>query len=197
MKKLNLILAVACAAFTMQACHNNAASGTNDTTVTTTKTDSTKVSDTTKMLSATVDTADTSFAVKAAAGGMTEIAASKMALKMSQNIKVKNFATMMINDHTAAGDKLMNIAKSKNIKLPAGPNAMQQSALDSLSNKSGSAFNMAYVNQMLKDHRETIAMFESARSTVKDTTLEAFITATLPTLHKHLDAITALKSSLK
>jgi len=198
MKKLNLMLAVACAALTMQACHHStSASATDSTTTTVVKTDSSKVSDTSKMASASVDTADTSFAVKAASGGMTEIAASKLAVQISQNAKVKDFANMMITDHTMAGDKLAAIAKAKNITLPSGPNAMQQQALTALSKKTGSDFNIAYVNQMVKDHKETIAMFESAQSTVKDTTLKAFITGTLPTLHKHLNAITALKNSMK
>ena len=196
MKKLNLFLAVACAAFTMQACHNSASTTMTDSTATTVKSDSTKVTDTSKMASS-VDTADTAFTNKAAAGGMTEIAASKLALQMSQNAKIKDFANMMITDHTMAGNKLAAIAKTKNIMLPTGPNAMQQAALDKLSKKTGSDFNMAYVDQMYKDHKETIAMFESAQTTVKDTTLKNFITTTLPTLHKHLDAITALKSSMK
>jgi putative membrane protein len=191
MKKLNLMIVAACAAFTMQACHSNSSTTTSDTTTTTVKTDSTKV-DTSKIAAA-----DTAFTNKAASGGATEIAASKMALKMSQNAKIKDFANMMISDHTAAGDKLATIAKSKSITLPSGPNAMQQSALDSLSKKTGSDFNMAYVNQMYEDHKETVAMFQSAQNTVKDTTLKAFITATLPTLQKHLDAITAIKSSMK
>jgi putative membrane protein len=197
MKKLNLFLAVACAAFTMQACHNSASTGTTDSTTTMVKTDSTKVTDTSKMASAVIDTADTAFTNKAAAGGMTEIAASKLALQMSQNAKIKDFANMMITDHTMAGNKLAAIAKSKNIVLPTGPNAMQQDALTKLSKKTGSDFNMAYVNQMYKDHKETVAMFESEQNMVKDTTLKNFIIATLPTLHKHLDAITAIKSSMK
>ena len=197
MKKLNLFLAVACAAFTMQACHNSASTTTTDSTTTTVKSDSTKVTDTSKMASAVIDTADTAFTNKAASGGMTEIAASKMAIQMSQNAKIKYFASMMITDHTMAGNKLAAIAKAINIVLPTAPNAMQQAALDKLSKKTGSDFNMAYVNQMVKDHKETIAMFESEQNMVKDTTLKNFITTTLPTLHKHLDAITALKSSMK
>lgn len=197
MKKLNLILAVACAAFTMQACHNSASTTTTDSTTTMVKSDSSKVTDTSKMASTVIDTADTAFTNKAGSGGMTEIAASKMAIQMSQNAKIKVFANMMISDHTMAGNKLASIAKSKNIVLPTGPNAMQQAALDKLSKKTGSDFDMAYVNQMLKDHKETVAMFESEQNMVKDTTLKNFITTTLPTLHKHLDAITALKSSMK
>ena len=195
MKKLNLILAVACAAFTMQACHNSASTTTTDSTTTMVKSDSTKVTDTSKMASV-IDTADTAFTNKAAAGGMTEIAASKLALQMSQNAKIKDFANMMITDHTAAGDKLAAIAKKEGINLPAGPDTLQQNMISDLSKKTGSDFNKAYVKQMVKDHKMTIDMFEKAQTTVKDTVLKGFITATLPTLHKHMDAVNALKSGM-
>lgn len=193
MKKLNFIIAVACAAFTMQACHNSAATSTADSS--TAKPDISKT-DTTN-IAAAVDTADTAFVDKAATGGMTEIQLSKLALTKTSNSKIKDFAAMMVTDHTAAGNKLMAVAQKENIPIPGEPNAAQKELIENLSKQSGSDFNKAYVNQMFDDHTKTIALFESAQNTVKDTALKSFITATLPTLHKHLDAITAIKSDMK
>jgi len=191
MKKLNLIIAAAGAVCIMQACNNNSkTAATTDSTTTTA--DATKT-DTTKMTAAVpADTADVSFATQAAAGGMTEIDLSKLELQ-SANTKIKDFANMMVTDHTDAGNKLMAIAKAKNITLPDGPNAMQQQIISDMSKKSGVVLDKAYVAQMVTDHKKTIALFEGAQKTVKDTTLKAFITNILPTLHKHLDAINAIK----
>ena len=190
MKTLNLIMIAASSALIMQACHNG--NNTATTTDTTTTTDATKT-DTTKMLAA--DTVDISFATKAAQGGMTEIALSKLELQSSNN-KIKDFANMMVTDHTDAGNKLAAIAKAKNITLPALPDTVQQATIADISKKTGVALNKAYVAQMVTDHKNTIAMFEAAQKTVKDTTLKAFITNTLPTLHKHMDAINAIKSGM-
>ncbi|WP_461452042.1 DUF4142 domain-containing protein [Mucilaginibacter sp.] len=193
MKALNLIMIAAGSALMMQACHNGTNTSTTIDTTTTTTADATKT-DTGKMIAA-ADSADVNFATKAAQGGMTEIALSKLELQSSNN-KIKDFANMMVTDHTDAGNKLTAIAKAKNIMLPTLPDTTQQAVITDLSKKSGTALNKAYVAQMVADHQKTIAMFEAAQSAVKDTTLKTFITNTLPTLHKHMDAINAIKSSM-
>jgi len=193
MKKLNLFIAAALSAGMLQACHSSSSSSTDTTTVV--KSDTVK-SESSKTTSATPDSGDVKFAMKAAAGGMTEIAASKLAIAQTANSKVKDFANMMVTDHTAAGNKLAAIAKTENITLPAGPDSTQQKKLDELSKKTGSDFTKSYVDMMVMDHKKTIDLFEAEQKNGKDTTLKAFATSTLPTLHKHLDAITAIKSGM-
>jgi putative membrane protein len=193
MKKLNLIIGAALSFGMLQACHNASKSTATDSVTTVTNTDSSKTE--TKVVSA-VDSSDAKFAMKAAAGGMTEIAASKVAITQATSSKLKDFASMMVTDHTDAGNKLMAIAKAQNIMLPAGPDSAQQKKIDMLSKKMGSDFDKAYVDMMVMDHKKTIKLFESEQSNGTDTTLKAFATSTLPTIHKHLDAITAIKSGM-
>lgn len=191
MKKLNLIITAACAVLTMQACKNNARSGSADSTVTTTdvtKTDSTKI--------AAIDTGDASFAAKVAAGGMTEIALSKIAAQQATTQKIKDFANMMVTDHSAAGDKLSAIARAKGIALPPGPDTVHKNMISDIAKKTGKDFDKAYVNQMVKDHQFTLDMLKSGEKTVKDTSLKAFVTGTIPVVQKHLNAIKAIKSSM-
>jgi putative membrane protein len=192
MKNLNLIITTVCAVLVMQACKNNAKSGTTDSTTTTTtdisKTDSTKI--------AHVDTGDAAFAAKAAAGGMTEIALSKAAVQQATSQQIKDFANMMVTDHTAAGQKLSSIAKAKGMALPVGPDSTQQNMINDIAKKTGKDFDKAYVNQMVKDHEATVDMFKKAQTTVKDTSLKSFITNTVPVIQKHLNAIKAIKSGM-
>jgi len=191
MKKLNLILIAGLGALMMQACHNHDAKTTvTDSSVTTdvTKTDSTKI--------IVVDTGDANFAVKAAAGGMTEIALSKVAEQQATSDKIKDFASMMVTDHSAAGDKLSAIAKAKNIALPSGPDTVQQNMINDISKKTGKDFDKAYVNQMVKDHQGTLDFFEKEENMVKDTTLKSFITATIPVVQHHLAVIKTIKSGM-
>jgi len=191
MKTINLIMITAGATCIMQACHNGSNKATTTDTTTTTTAEVTKT-DSSKMLP---DTGDVSFAKKAAQGGVTEIALSKLELQSSNN-KIKDFANMMVTDHTDAGNKLTAISMAENITLPTLPDTVQQATITNLSQKTGTDLNKAYVAQMIIDHKNTIAMFEAAQKTVKDTTLKQFITATLPTLHKHMDAINAIKSGM-
>jgi putative membrane protein len=192
MKKLNLIIAAGLSALVMQACHNSTKTPATDSTTVTatdvTKTDSTQIMP--------VDTGDASFAAKAAAGGMTEIALSKVAEQQATTSKIKDFAAMMITDHSAAGDKLAAIAKAKGISLPTGPDTMQQNMISDISKKTGKAFDKAYVNQMVKDHEATLKLFEKHLSMIKDTSLKAFDANTTPVIQHHLAVIKTIKSSM-
>jgi putative membrane protein len=191
MKKLNLIIAAACAVLAMQACKNHSKAGSSDSTSTTVSdvtTDSTKI--------AAVDTGDASFAVKAAVGGMTEIAISKVAAQQATTQKLKDFANMMVTDHNAAGDKLSAIAKAKGIALPTSLDSATQNMINDMSKKTGKDFDKAYVDKMVKDHEATLSMFKKEETMVKDTSLKSFITNTIPVVQKHLDAIKAIKSGM-
>jgi putative membrane protein len=66
-----------------------------------------------------VDKEDADFAVGAANGSMMEVEMGKLAQSKATNERVKNFATMMITDHSKAGDDLKKVAVAKNITLPA------------------------------------------------------------------------------
>jgi putative membrane protein len=196
MKKLNLIITTALAIGMLQACHNGAKDSTQTADSINATKDTTK-SDTSKGLATVPDDDDAKFAVKAAAAGMTEVDLSKVALKQSTNAKIKDFANMMITDHTAAGDKLAALAKTKNITLPSAPDSSQTKAINNISKKTGADFDKAYVDQMVSDHKDAVSLFTNESKNAKDADIKAFATNTLPTLQKHLDAITAIKNGMK
>ena len=51
---------------------------------------------------------------------------------------------------------------------------------------SGDAFDQAYMQDMLKDHKTDIAAFEKESMNGKDPDVKQFATQTLPTLKDHL-----------
>ena len=55
-----------------------------------------------------------------------------------------------------------------------------------LASLSGAEFDRAFVKQMVDDHEQTIAKFETAQNDVTDAELRGFIASTLPTLRQHL-----------
>jgi putative membrane protein len=201
MKKLNIavITGFACCLF---ACHSNTQNDTKAAADSINKTkDSTAKDSTGKMASTagiiTVDQNDAKFATEAASGGMTEVILGKMAQEKSSNAKVKEFGAMMVTDHSKANDELMALAKSKNITLPSAPGADDQKNIDDLNKKKKADFDKAYVNMMVDDHKKDIGAFEDAEKNAKDPDLKAFATKTLPTLKKHLSAITAINDAMK
>src|SRR6476619_579519 len=62
------------------------------------------------------DTKD--FVMKAASGGMMEVELGKIAQEKAHNKRVKDYADMLVADHTKANDDLKSIASSK-VTMPA------------------------------------------------------------------------------
>ena len=191
MKNTKLMIMLAIAAVSFQACKS--AKTTSSTDSTTTKVDSTTTTktDSSKMV------ADTAFANKAAIGGMAEVALAKLALTKTSSTKIKDFANMMVTDHSKANMELDSIAKSKNITLPATVDAEHQAKMDSLSKLSGMDFNKAYVATMIEGHQKTLALMQTEASSGKDADFKAFAAKTAPTVQMHLDAINKISASMK
>jgi putative membrane protein len=144
-----------------------------------------------------VDEESSSFLVKAANGGMTEVQLGELGEKKATSQRVKDFSAMMVHDHSAANDKVKNLAAQKNITLPTSVSDENQKKIDGLSKKTGKDFERDFMDAMVKDHETTIDMFESAMKNTKDPDVNSFADKTLPTLHMHLDSAKAVRSSLK
>jgi putative membrane protein len=131
------------------------------------------------------------FVKKAALDGMTEVELAKVALQQSKDEKVRAFAERMVADHGKANKELASVAKSKQIDVPMALDAEHQAMVQSLSGKSGAAFDAAYSEHMRADHAKAVALFEGA-SKGTDTELATFAKKTLPTLQEHKKMADAL-----
>lgn len=192
MKKLSSIVMVAAVVCMMQAC-----GGEKDSTAAADSVNAVKDSTTSGQTGIAVVADDAKFAVDAGNGGMTEVELSKLAEQKATNAKVKEFATMMVMDHSKANAEMMALAKMKNITLPDSINEDSKKVWADLSKKSGSEFDKAYVDVMVKDHDKTVSMFEDASKNVKDADLKAFVDKTLPTLKSHQAHIKAIHDGMK
>jgi putative membrane protein len=136
--------------------------------------------------------ADELFVMEAATGGMAEVALGKLASEKASSAKVKEFGQRMVTDHTKANDDLKAVAAKKNIVLPSSIDAKHQATMDRLSKLSGTAFDRAYVADMLRDHQMDVAAFRKEAQSGQDPDVKAFAASTLPTLESHLSAVQAL-----
>jgi putative membrane protein len=143
------------------------------------------------------DPSDTTFVMKAAMGGQEEVDLGNLASQQAASERVKAFGSMMVRDHTNANQELMNLANSHGMNVSSTLPTNMQKDKTSLSSKQGAAFDKAYMNMMVSDHRKDIAEFEKASKNAKDAQLKDFATRTLPTLKMHLDSAIAVQKSLK
>jgi len=133
-----------------------------------------------------VSSMDRTFMDKAAQGGMAEVELGQLAQQKASSQAVKDFGKRMQHDHSMANDKLKSIASSKGVTLPSSLNAKDKALYDRLSGMSGSSFDKAYMQAMIKDHNEDISEFKKESEKAKDQDVKTFASTTLPTLEEHL-----------
>lgn len=212
MKRFCSVVMLVLVILAFQSCNNNGSKDnktTSDTTANVTNDNSTAtvptapvVADNTPQnvhpveLIPTVSERDVKFASKATNDAINEVNSGKMALEKGTNPRVKEFATMLINDHTRLGDELTAIAKNKSITLPALTGMAEMRAADRLAIKSGADFDKAYVDAILEGQKKVVKLFEEASQNCKDADLKAFAIKTLPTLKMHLDSAQAIHDSI-
>jgi putative membrane protein len=131
--------------------------------------------------------ADRTFIMEAAAGGMAEVQLGKLATENASNGDVKRFGQMMVDDHTKANNELMQIAKDKQLMAPHALKPQDQETYDKLSKLSGEQFDREYMQHMVADHQKDVAAFKKASQSASDPDVKQFASSTLPTLQKHLD----------
>ena len=130
--------------------------------------------------------ADQAFITEAAQGGMAEVKLGELALKNAKSARVKAFGSQMVKDHGQANKELKALAGKLGATLPSGPNAKQKATYDKLSKLKGEAFDTAYMDDMVKDHKMDVAAFEKEAKSGKTPQVKAWAAETLPTLKMHL-----------
>ena len=128
---------------------------------------------------------DRTFVMEAAAGGMAEVELGRLASQKAASQQVKQFGQMMVTDHSKANDQLAKIAADIQLMAPHALKPEHQEAVDRLSKLSGEAFDRAYIQQMVKDHKKDVDLFKRHSSSAQHPDIRQFASSTLPTLERH------------
>jgi putative membrane protein len=130
---------------------------------------------------------DQDFINNAAKGNRAEITLGKMVAAKSKNPSVKQFAQMMVKDHTDALAKLQLVAQARNITLPDELPDDAKDLQSKLSSDTGKQLDKDYMAGMVEDHEKDVQEFQDATQKLQDPEIKQWATTTLPTLQKHLD----------
>ncbi|MGE5500212.1 MAG: DUF4142 domain-containing protein [Syntrophothermus sp.] len=137
------------------------------------------------------------FVRDAADGGMSEVQLANIAKQKASSQAVKDFAQMMIDDHSKANDELKDLATTENLTVPSSISSDNQSEIDKLSKLSGTEFDQEYMDFMVDDHKKDVDKFEEASKNITDPQLKAWVDKTLPTLRHHLDMAKTTRDQVK
>lgn len=136
------------------------------------------------------------FMTEATKGGLTEIALSELVQQKSDNKRIQDFATMIIQDHSSANSQLSTLAGTKSVSLPDTLSRVNEMKPGKLAGEKGMDFERDYLETMIQDHKKAIADFDEAQKKAENPRLRAWISNTLPDLQKHLDSATVIEDAL-
>ena len=143
-------------------------------------------------VSALAQGADQKFAKEAIEGNLAEVQMGQLAQQNGASQGVKDFGQMLVTDHGQANTKAQSVAQSLNVTPPNAPNAKQKKDHDKMSKMIGAAFDKAFAQHMVADHKKDVAAYQKA-SKSKNQTVAGYASETLPTLQKHLQAAQSLQ----
>lgn len=129
---------------------------------------------------------DSDFLRKAAVAGLAEVALGQLALQKSANPAVQQFATRMVQDHTAQGAQLRRVAARIGVVVPARLDGRYAAGVQNFAALQGPQFEGAYVHSMVTDHEQMIQKFRDASTRAHHASVRAFAAASLPVLEQHL-----------
>ncbi len=137
------------------------------------------------------------FATMAASSDMLEIQSSQRALEAADSAAVKEFAQMMINDHTTASKDLMAAAQQDGVQVPQEMmTAKHAETLKSLEGVTGADFDASYVDAQVAAHKEALALMQSYAENGDGAALKAHAQKTAPIIQMHLEHVEKLDQSM-
>jgi len=136
---------------------------------------------------AAMPTTAQAFVDMAAASDMFEVEAGKLAGQMGTAQEVKDFAAMMVADHTkSSADLKAAAAEGEGVTVNPRMTAKQQSDLDAL-RAAGTGFDALYKQQQVAAHEQALAMLRGYAANGDVQALKDFAGKTAPVVEGHLE----------
>jgi putative membrane protein len=129
---------------------------------------------------------DRTFINNAEEANLAEIDTAKMIEQKTTDPAVKDFASLMVNDHTQASQKLATLAKNNSVTLPTEPSASERMQKTELQKLEGAKLDDAYIRDELQGHKQVISSFENEIEHGQDRAAKDYAEQTLPTLQDHI-----------
>jgi putative membrane protein len=113
---------------------------------------------------------DRMFVGKAMQGSLAEVQLGQLTLQKSNNAQVKEFAQRMIDDHTKLNEQMKPVAQQLGVTVPDQISKGDRKTIAKLQALSGTAYDQAYIKDMVKDHKQDLNEFQMEASSGQDQT---------------------------
>ena len=144
-----------------------------------------------------INSTDQQFVRRVAANGLMDVELGKLATKKALSNDVKKYGQQMIDDHTKASDHLRQLAAKKGMALAPKLAGSALATRNRLNKFSGDQFDAAYMEEMLKDHKQDVEDFRRESKMTSDPDIRGFVSETLPILEDHLKKAEGITPDVK
>jgi putative membrane protein len=138
-----------------------------------------------------VSSADKQFMIMAAKADMTEANEGQLAENQAKRDEVKDFARMLVKDHTESYEGLTELAAKLGVTIPKGIDTGKDRTIQQLVHLKDAHFDVQFVRDEIASHKQALAAFKREAASGSDADVKAFAAKTIPVLEKHLQAAEA------
>ena len=139
---------------------------------------------------------DQKFVDLAAQTDMVEANLGQLAQSAASSQAVKDYAQMLVTDHTDDFNHLYDLAHQTGLTRPDAIDSAHNRAMIAPYQKlKDTAFDRRYIHDMIAGHTQAIAIYKKEAAGADNPALRSYAQDTLPALQKHLDAAKALEKS--
>jgi putative membrane protein len=138
------------------------------------------------------------YVPNAAMGDMYEIQAAEIALEKSQNAGVRDLATMIRTDHTAASEAFKPIAarEASNVEMPTGLDERRQGLIDNLRSAAPGDFDRVWLDQQVAAHNEALTLHRGFSDNADAPGLAGHARSVVPKIETHLQQAERLRGAM-
>jgi putative membrane protein len=129
---------------------------------------------------------DQQFIDFAAQTDMTEAHLGQAAANQAASQEVKDFAQILVTDHTTDYTQLGTIATKAGLTVPKGLDAQHDKMVAPFEKLKGAAFDHRFSREMVMGHTKAIAEYKREAQDAQNPDVKAYASQALPTLEKHL-----------
>jgi len=142
----------------------------------------------------TLNDADVKFVKEEAASSKGVVRLAELGVQKAVRAEVKEFAQMLVTDHTKAHEELTQLAATKGVELSATLDPKHAEKFQKLEKHSATDFDQEFLSTIKSGHEKCVANFEDAANDARDNDLKLWATTTLPLLRNHLAKAKELSS---
>jgi putative membrane protein len=139
------------------------------------------------------DLATKEFVEKVTISNMFEIEAAELAPRKVTNPAYRDFAKMIITDHTKAANELkLHVKNMKGLQIPSKLDQEHRQMIQALRLETGANFEDQYRTTQIQGHQEQIELFQDYAQNGGNSELMMCANNMVPTLQKHRQNADAL-----